>query len=226
MTATAILASVATKVCTKCGETKPLSAYWALAASKDGRAWYCKQCSSSASANWRKANKETLKISKAEHHAAKKDHYNAKSKEWYRANLEYARGKLKEYRDAHVEELRAYSVEWRKNNLEKSRSGVAEYQAKHPEMRKASRQNRRAKIKQADGVITKSVVLKLLKLQRGKCAVCKCEASGNYHIDHIYPLSKGGSNVIENLQLLCPACNLSKSAKHPIDFMQSKGFLL
>lgn len=40
------------------------------------------------------------------------------------------------------------------------------------------------------------------------------------------PLARGGTNQRTNLQLLCPPCNLSKSAKDPIDFMQSRGFLL
>lgn len=38
--------------------------------------------------------------------------------------------------------------------------------------------------------------------------------------------SADGSNTDDNIQLLCKTCNLSKGAKHPIDFMQSKGFLL
>lgn len=29
-----------------------------------------------------------------------------------------------------------------------------------------------------------------------------------------------------NLQLLCPTCNQQKNAHDPIDFMQSRGFLL
>jgi len=51
---------------------------------------------------------------------------------------------------------------------------------------------------------------------RGNCAHCgegitmELEASGQ--VDHIVPLAVGGSNDLVNLQLLCKACNLKKSA--------------
>jgi 5-methylcytosine-specific restriction endonuclease McrA len=48
----------------------------------------------------------------------------------------------------------------------------------------------------------------------------------NYHLDHIVPLAIGGTNTDDNIQLLRQKCNQQKSAKHPIDFMQSRGFLL
>lgn len=44
-----------------------------------------------------------------------------------------------------------------------------------------------------------------------KCCNCKREFPAKYlHVDHIKPLAKGGTNKLENLQLLCVECNLAK----------------
>jgi 5-methylcytosine-specific restriction endonuclease McrA len=45
-------------------------------------------------------------------------------------------------------------------------------------------------------------------------------------MDHIIPLALGGTNTDDNIQLLRAKCNKQKGAKHPIDFMQQRGFLL
>ena len=76
------------------------------------------------------------------------------------------------------------------------------------------------------GRLPRGTVNLLGSLQKWKCVVCKCDIRSKYHVDHIMPLAKGGLHVPENIQLLCPTCNVQKSAKHPIDFMQQKGFLL
>ena len=38
----------------------------------------------------------------------------------------------------------------------------------------------------------------------------KCGATENLHIDHEIALSRGGSNDVDNLQVLCRDCNLRK----------------
>ncbi len=47
--------------------------------------------------------------------------------------------------------------------------------------------------------------------QQGKCNGCQYPFHyRNLTVDYITPQSKGGTNHIENLQLLCAACNSTK----------------
>lgn len=41
----------------------------------------------------------------------------------------------------------------------------------------------------------------------------ECGTTENLVVDHIIPLARGGSNEIDNLQLLCWHCNSSKAAR-------------
>lgn len=83
--------------------------------------------------------------------------------------------------------------------------------------------------KRSSGKVQKlpyGTVPRIGELQRWKCAICAVSVREKYHVDHIMPLAKGGEHTPANLQLLCPSCNVRKSAKHPVDYMQSRGFLL
>jgi RNA-directed DNA polymerase len=64
-----------------------------------------------------------------------------------------------------------------------------------------------------DNTIYPKRVTKLLKLQRGKCASCKLQFSGDdvWEVDHIKPLSQDGKDHYNNLQLLHRHCHHNKS---------------
>jgi len=53
--------------------------------------------------------------------------------------------------------------------------------------------------------------LALLERDGNSCSYCKNK--GMLEVDHVLPLSKGGTDDIHNLQLLCKKCNLDKSDK-------------
>lgn len=63
------------------------------------------------------------------------------------------------------------------------------------------------------GFFTRRTIENLYVKQRGRCACCGELLSGFFEIDHIKPLSKGGSNYPDNIQLLRPNCNKTKGAK-------------
>ena len=60
----------------------------------------------------------------------------------------------------------------------------------------------------------------LFGAQEGICNGCKIPFPfRNLTIDHIVPKSKGGTDHIENLQLLCSACNSMKGTKSQAEFL-------
>ena len=61
------------------------------------------------------------------------------------------------------------------------------------------------------GTITKSMRAQVYRRDGGKCV--ECGSKQNLHYDHILPVARGGATVVENLQLLCQTCNLSKGAR-------------
>lgn len=103
----------------------------------------------------------------------------------------------------------------------------AHFHSSHLESHRIYSHNRRAKIRSNGGKLSVGLPSKLFVIQRGICA-CGCQQplGNNYHIDHRMPLTLGGTNTDDNIQLLTSTCNLKKGKQHPVDFMQARGFLL
>ena len=85
------------------------------------------------------------------------------------------------------------------------------YCKKHPEIISHLKANRYAREKGAIGHHTLKQWQELKIKYNNKCAMCGLEKTLTK--DHIIPLSKGGTNNIENIQPLCRNCNSKKNNK-------------
>ena len=95
------------------------------------------------------------------------------------------------------------------------------YRTEHPEDPErtiVSKRNYRARLHAAAGFHTCEDVAAQRKRQRGHCYWCRVKVGRHYHVDHVTPLSKGGSNGPENIVITCAHCNHAKNARHPMDW--------
>lgn len=80
------------------------------------------------------------------------------------------------------------------------------------------------RIKRAGGTFSKEDILAIYRRQGGKCAYCSMSLNGKFTIDHIQPLSQGGTNWPDNIALSCSSCNSSKRDKSVEEWKRSRGF--
>lgn len=184
----------------------------------------CKKCGSLDRMKNGKCSECNKSVCRAAY-ANNKEKYLAANKEWAKRNPE----KIKEHRKMSIEKnptgQAAASKRWRENNKDKFLAARKRWREENKELLRIFCINRRRRIESA-GKLSKNVAKIKFALQQGKCPCCTESIKNRYHIDHIIPIFLGGSNTDDNVQLLCPQCNLKKNAKHPVDYMQSLGYLI
>lgn len=173
------------KVCSGCGVEKPDSEYaWA-----NKQLGYknpkCKTCRRTANQIWYQANREQQ---------------NDKSKQAYYTNRETRLAQCREWNKAHKEQRAANMREWRKVNPDKVRAS-----------------NHKQRVARRSGCTAEDIeYVKMTQTFGGelKCFYCASNITNNqYHLDHIIPLSRGGKNLVDNVCISCPICNMSKGSK-------------
>lgn len=188
---------------------------------------FCKKCNAETERYSDGKCKPCKRARMAARHAANKERMNAISRAYYEANRDARRAYNAAWRVANPEKERASGAAWRAANKERKSANGAAWYAANKGLFRIYNHNRRARKRESGGKLSPGLSAKLFKLQKGKCACgCKQPLGDNYHLDHIMPLALGGSNTNDNIQLLRQRCNNQKSAKHPVEFMQQRGFLL
>jgi 5-methylcytosine-specific restriction endonuclease McrA len=98
------------------------------------------------------------------------------------------------------------------------KDSIVLYRRDQAELYKSHVRNRRHKLKTSIGSHDATDIERLWDKQKGRCTYCSVMLADGYHVDHRMPISLGGSNGPENLQLTCQPCNLKKHNKHPDEF--------
>ena len=69
------------------------------------------------------------------------------------------------------------------------------------------------------------VMIRMTK-QKSACHYCGCKLElfgpQKFQVDHFVPLSRGGSNFMNNLVLACPDCNRAKADKMPWEYRPAR----
>lgn len=210
------------KRCTKCGEEKPLEAYYRHAQAKDGRHSRCKVCINDDVADYKRrnpdkvreiGNKRTRRWAKA--NPERRAEIERKSREKHRAKYLAMR---KRYREEHKEEIAAKWAEYFEKNQERLRAKARnEYDpekkraSRTPEQLRQARERRRARLLEA--YVADVDYDEILIRDAGICGICGEQIFENPEIDHIVPLAADGTHEPDNCQLAHLACNRRKGSK-------------
>lgn len=185
---------------------------------------YCDACTErrrrEAKARYREKNRETIRAKAREYararYAADPERFREKQRERAAADPETVRGTARRSYAKNAEKRRA---EARAHRLavgrDKLRQQLRDWYARNPERVIAYRHNRRARLAGAGGSFTHLEFIERCAEHNNRCFYCGSAA--RLTADHVTPLSKGGSNTIDNIVGACLSCNCSK---HDLDLSE------
>lgn len=204
------------RTCTKCKRELPATTefFHKLRRGKYGLRPDCKQCSRERNHQYRAANPEYAR----QYREVNAEKLRESSRQYYEANSEKVCERSRQYQKANAERMRECYRRYREANAEKLREYLRRYRQtpRGKEVQHAKSHRRRAL--KADAPIGLPFdEAAQLKRQKSRCYYCGDKLT-EYHIDHVIPLSRGGSDGAENKVLACPTCNRSKGAKLPSEW--------
>jgi hypothetical protein len=226
-----------TKLCKVCGEDKDLSMFYVKQRVGDKTYLYahCKACDKvkRQAPEYKAKNNERQRVRRTDNPQKFREYDKERrrnlTQEQKLRKAEYHRlweknnpEKVANYRPKGV--VRVNSKVYYEKHKEQIKAKVSLYRKTNPTKVRALAQSRRRK--ESLGKLSPNIIETLLKKQKGLCVCCRAKLVNEFHLDHIVPLALGGTNTDDNVQLLTPKCNLQKNAKHPIDYMQERGYLL
>ena len=148
------------------------------------------------------------KASQARYYSRKKEAILAQQREYYHDNKDHIRAAQKAYHESHSLEHHKRSRLWRLAHPQKANESSRKWRESNPLAQRIAKARRRARERKA--FVEDVDPMTVYSRDEGFCGICGGTVYGDFHVDHIIPLSKGGLHCYANVQLAHPACNLSK----------------
>lgn len=145
------------------------------------------------------------------------DERKADNQRFYAERPTYRRDYTRKYRALHPNRTQEHTRYYQGHKAAIA-ARVSAYTNTHPDVLQLKNSRRRALKKNAGGDWTRAQFLELCGACDWRCAYCH-ERFGRLTPDHIQPLSRGGSNDIDNIIPACGPCNYSKQDKTPLEYL-------
>lgn len=211
------------KRCPRCNQTGV--AFGRNKTEPDGLSVWCKACKRDdmrqryqASPEMRAAAQERARKQRARLDLHSPE-YQAKAREYSRRYSQTARGRetnrLRASRQYHTSpHIRTYHDQYEKRRREID----PEFRARWRFYKRQKNHQRRAVVAAAGVMYTRAEWDRLCAFYDHRCLCCGKRRP--LTVDHVVPVTKGGSNLIQNLQPLCRSCN-SRKNDQTIDYRPS-----
>lgn len=195
----------------------------------DGLDPRCKHCRKDNAHQYFLKNKESILQKNADRRKENPDKATEQARKWAERNPEKRKRIVRKWIESHRPKIAEAMRNWRKENKEHYLQYDREYNERNRERKRANAQRAREKNRDRyrsyqhqyrtrklanGGSHTAEDIQRQYESQQGCCFWCSVQVTA-YHVDHVIPLSRGGSDYPENIVIACPTCNTSKNDKIP-----------
>ncbi|WP_301130115.1 HNH endonuclease [Streptomyces cacaoi] len=181
---------VPAKACGSCFAVKAFTQFNKCASKPDGRMSKCRDCHRAAMAKWNRENAD-------------------RKRQWYEANAESQRAYFRRYYAENADAKREYARQWHAANPEKARA-----------------QAQRKRARKAAACVEDFTPAELFAAWED-AAIYDCYLCGlpfneddEVHLEHVVPISGGGTHEVANLLPAHARCNSMKHAADPLEAWQ------
>lgn len=148
--------------------------------------------------------------------------------DWRRKNPDKVAQCHADYQLRHRDRIRKASRDYARSHRAEKRIQLKRWRQNNPERVKAAKARRRAREQLAEGTFTCDDIWSIFVSQGECCAYCNKKlywgVRRSITIDHIVPLSRGGTNYPENIALACLSCNSGKCDKTLDEWKSIRGW--